>query len=178
MKKIKFLSTILLAVMTMSMMVACSSSNDEDGVDVSYTESEIVELLKGTWYVSGELKVVKNDKRLEGNYTGSIEFKENHRYKTNITTNCTYNDLDTYGESDNEYMSYVINKRILCYDNYDYDPYKVVKKDGKMHIEFKGHLDTYHTFRIVKLSKNELKLVLDQDSENYLGHVYMTIVSN
>ena len=34
MKKMKFLSTILLAVMTMSTMIACSGSDDEDSPDV------------------------------------------------------------------------------------------------------------------------------------------------
>ena len=71
MKKKYLLSIIMLVAMSMPLMVACSSSSDdEDGGDVSYTESEIVELLTGTWYVSGEIKAVNKGKRTEGNYTG------------------------------------------------------------------------------------------------------------
>ena len=45
MKKMKFLSTILLAVMTMSTMIACSGSDDEDS-------SSITKQLVGIWRTS------------------------------------------------------------------------------------------------------------------------------
>ena len=133
MKKKYLLSIIMLVAMSMPLMVACSSSSDdEDGGDVSYTESEIVELLTGTWYVSGEIKAVNKGKRTEGNYTGTIEFKANKSFKSSITSKCTRNDVHKEGEDDNEMIDDTID---LILDN-DYK-YSIVKKEGKNYIVFR-----------------------------------------
>lgn len=174
MKKMKFLSTILLAVMTMSTMIACSGSDDEDGGGVSYTESEIIELLSGTWEVYGELKEVESEtgKRLEGTYTGKIEFKANQKISRSFTSNCTRNDFHIEGENDNSLMNSMINNVIGSYYSY-----KIIKKDGKIFIAFNN--DNYY-FEIRSLNKNTFKFVLDEDIEyngTIYGHVYMTVVS-
>ena len=173
MKKMKFLSAFFVAVMTMSTMIACSGSDDEDGGGVSYTESEIVELLSGTWEVSGELKIVESEtgKRREGTYTGKIEFKANQRISRSFTSNCTRNDFHTEGQNDNSLMNSMINDAI------DYN-YKIIKKDGKIFIAF-NNANIY--FEIKSLNKNTFKFVLDQDNEyngKIYNHVYMTVVSN
>ncbi len=177
MRKMKFLSTILLAVMTMSTMVACSSSSDdEDGGGVSYTESEIVELLSGTWKVSGDLKVVEKEtgKVLEGNYDGNITFTSSQKVIFGSTSNCTRNDFDTQDYSDNNrFMNHKVNSQyILCST---YRDYEIVKKNGKIHLD----LSPYHKyfFEIVSLNKNTFKLVLNQDCDDGT-HVYMTVISN
>lgn len=178
MKKKYLLSIIMLVAMSMPLMVACSSSSDdEDGGDVSYTESEIVELLTGTWYVSGEIKAVNKGKRTEGNYTGTIEFKANKSFKSSITSKCTRNDVHKEGEDDNEMIDDTID---LILDN-DYK-YSIVKKEGKNYIVFRCDIfDDNWYFEIVKLNKNSFMLALNQDvilKGEVLSHFYMSIVSN
>lgn len=175
MKKKKFLSTFLLAVITMSTMIACSGSDDEDGGGVSYTESEIIELLSGTWEVSGDFKIVESEtgKRMEGTYTGKIEFKANQKISRNFTSNCTRNDYHTEGQNDNSFMNSTICSLIDSYNTY-----KIIKKDGKIFLDFNSD-NNY--FEIKSLNKNTFKFVLDKDIK-YDGkiyfHVYMTVVSN
>ena len=172
MKKMKLLSAILLTAMALSSMVACSSSDDEDGGGVSYTESEIVELLTGKWGVSGDLKVVENEtgKVLEGNYTGHITFSSSKSISTGSTSHCTRNDFDTEGLSDDSYMNHQI-----FYNYFFGSRYEIVKKDGKIYICIGPY--SQNLFEIVSLNKNSLKLVLNQDWKNGT-HVYMTVVSN
>ena len=166
----KVYSTILMLTITIGVLNLCSCGGNDDGGGVSYTESEIVELLTGTWGVSGELKYTEGDKRMEGTYTGSLEFRSNLHYYPSLNCNCTRNDFHSEGQNDNNEMKNIIYRSIPAYP-----VYSILKKDGKIYIVFSNY-----SFEIVSLTKNTFKFVLDQDIEyngKIYSHVYMTVVS-
>ena len=185
MKKIKLLSILMLAMMTLPMMVACGDDNDDNGAS-DYTEAEIVELLTGKWEVYGEVKVnvyetegtILETDKITDNYKGTIEFKADKSVKFKITDATKQKASYTSDGQTHEYEYYIEDAFID-----DYYKYTILKKNGKNYISF-GSSSNPYAFEIVSLTKTTFMLRLDDDiinSENKskpLGHVYMTMVSN
>ena len=176
MKRLKFWSILMLAVMLMPVTVSCSSSDDNKSSE--YTSDEIVKLLTGKWVITGDVIITQTEtgKKMEGDYDGTIEFKESQSFNRSITANCTHNDFPVEGYSDDE----LLQKYVLYFlDNYK--KYTITKKNGKNYISFKGSINC--DFEIINLEKTSMRLILDDNiSSNYddnikTAHIYMTIIS-
>lgn len=98
MKKFSILSTLLLAVMMLTMMVACSSDSEDNGKSIEYTTDQIADMLKGKWDVFGELRLNSQEESFAGKYKGTIEFKDNKNIRFIITEGDKYTYKDN-GES-------------------------------------------------------------------------------
>lgn len=193
-KKIKFWSVLMLAVMTLSVMVACGN-DDEDNSPSAYTEAEIVDILTGNWGVYGEARVTAYDtnETVTDSYKGTIEFGTNKTVKFKITE-ATQKVIYTSYIPDGFHYTYEHYIEELFIDNYY--KYSILRKGGKNYICF-GSSDNPFAFEIVSLKKNTFMLRLDNDIYNYkdqyfftniiltvkdkskaTGHAYMTVVSN
>jgi len=171
MKRIKNLSKLMLAVMTMLVMVACGGSDDNKSSE--YTSEDIVKLLTGKWTISGDVLLTETEtgNKMEGNYTGTLNFKENQSIESYVKANCTHSD---FSEND---LSWIINFHFL-YNKYKYS---VAKKNGKDYISIKGVTNSYD-FEIISLDKTTMRLVLEGDYTRLLDdkkntHVFMTVNS-
>lgn len=178
MKRIKNLSKLMLAVMTMVVMAACGGSDDNKSSE--YTSEDIVKLLTGKWTISGDIIVTADEtgKKIEGNYTGTMEFTADQKVNRKFVANCSHNDFPTdYYGSDNAMLgallSYLTDSK-----------YTVAKKNGKNYISFRASSSKSYDFDIVSLDKTRMRLVLDDNKNIGVGdnyndsHVYMTIISN
>jgi hypothetical protein len=176
MKKLKFWSMLLLAVMVLPLTVACSD-DDEEEEEIDYTSSEIVDLLLGGWDVHGSLKVTSNDKNFEtvsDNFKGTIEFKKSSNGYQSFNFTITENDLDIKPEGRFIWLSSPKG----CF--------MITKRQGHPYVHFgcDGDYDDAGLFKIVSLSKSKFKMVLDVDYYDYYNlydkierHAYMTLIS-
>lgn len=110
----------MLVTLTLSVVMACSSDDDEISGAADYTSDEIVELLTGKWEISGEVRISEPiGGKSQTNYTGTIEFKANQKY--NVSNTILFEDGDT-----NLYLSDILN---------NYRPYVILRKNGKNYIQ-------------------------------------------
>lgn len=179
MKKYKIWSMMMLVVMALPLMVACGDddSDSNDGTAAAYTEQEIMDILIGSWDVSGNLTITFNDKEYQeknfsGEYTGELTFDPNE------TNEKTYIYKIFGGDKLSDYYPEVL----FIKNNYPYS-YNLIRKDGNNYIKFDSSDDCY--FEIQSLTKTSFRLVLDQDLKYYnsetkeriVYHVRMTINS-
>ena len=166
---------------------SCGSDDDgdsNDGTAASYTEQEIMDILKGEWEVSGNLSITFNKEEnqkynFSGEYTAQLTFdpkdKNTKTYKFEILEG------DKMSVSDYDSDFYPEEAFISIYTgSYNYKPYKLVKKNGNYYVVFR---DDYY-FEIQSITKTSFRMVLDQDIENTLsgnkeviGHAHMTLYS-
>lgn len=179
MKKVSFWSIILIAMIALPMLVACSSDDDgNDGSAAAYTEEEIMSILKGAWDVSGNLTITYNSAQfgedIFDEYEGYIEF-------------------DPFNKNSRAYFFKVNNGKVIIETtNYSYHPerifiyesmakgngYKLIRKSEKYFINF-TKTEPYD-FEIQSLTKKSFRMVLDEDlyeNGKVIGHVRMTLNS-
>lgn len=177
MKKIKIWSMILLTVMMLPIMVACTSDDDgEGGGIISYTEAEIVEMLKGQWAIKGEISIENPiGGKNKADYSGTITFsvKNDRHFVSDLSPVTLFKD---------DQKKVALKRLIVVGSTSSSDDYKILRKESKTYIRFRSYYGNggYVTFQILSLSKNSFKLVLDEiinDDEWNLGHVHMTMIS-
>ncbi|MBP3787843.1 MAG: hypothetical protein ILA22_06875 [Prevotella sp.] len=182
MKKFKIWSMMMLVAMALPMMVACGGDDDNDGGGVSYTESEIVEMLTGKWQINGFVRMsAETGEKYEGNYTGTVEFTAAQKYIFKSS------DIFEVSVSFNNQISTVkISLPDLIWGN-NYQKYSILRKNGKIYLTF-GTSSRYQSFQIVSLTPSSFRLVEDEDisfesssssgtSSTSKAHYYITIIS-
>jgi hypothetical protein len=181
MKQLKIWSIMMLMVVTMPLLMACGDDGNDgnDNDSPSYTESEIVELLTGTWNVRGEYNLYDNNTSfLVGTYTGTMQFKSNQSFTRTLATTSTVNTIG----ADEEIIASLIQGEFMP----NYHQYSIRKSGGQSYILFSNAYGITYKFAIKALSKNSFRLECDQDvvsttsagkSEQVVSHVHMTIVS-
>ena len=145
--------------MVLPIMVACGDDDDNVGNGISYTESEIVEILTGKWGINGFVRIsTDGGEKIEGDYTGTVEFTNDQKYifKCSVIEG-TQISLSSLIEGNN------------------YQKYSVLRKNGNSYITF-GSSSNYKSFQIVSINKNSFKLIEDEDMPSSL-HYYITIIS-
>lgn len=186
MKKLRFWSTLVLAVMMMPVMVSCGDDDDDNGSgggsNISYTPEEIVDILIGNWEVYGHYEIPVDNKVYESDYTASATFKNRVGFDNYI-----YMYMDT---SDVFYtLEYRYNKHYVNLNDLNNGYYSIIRKNGKSflrttmripYVRDRNSLDYkdlgFLDFQIVNLSKTKLKLVADQDIDG--KHYYISIISD
>ena len=154
-------------------LVSCSSDDVEEGSNISYTSDEIVELLKGEWVISGHVQVLSlesNEKTIDSDYTGTIEFTEAKKYKIS-SSKMPYKEKGVASEVDiSRFLSHA-------------GTYSILRKEGKTYLTLDNE-----PFLIVSLTKNSFRLIENEDVvvgyrfdgssiEKVRYHYYITIVS-
>lgn len=168
MKRIKNLSKLMLAVMTMLVMVSCGSSSDDANNGAAYTPEEISEILTGNWTYYGDFVYKNNDGVIAGNFNGGANFKKDKRLERSIKITITENSTKL---SEEEAMKIPSSAFPSSYT------YKINKEAGKNYIKFH-----YVSFEITSLTKNTFVFRTDDDYKidydgNVNGHLYMTVNS-
>ena len=171
-KSLLQLMTAILVVLCFG-LVSCSSDDVEEGSNISYTSDEIVELLKGEWVISGHVQVLSlesNEKTIDSDYTGTIEFTEAKKYKIS-SSKMPYKEKGVASEVDiSRFLSHA-------------GTYSILRKEGKTYLTLDNE-----PFLIVSLTKNSFRLIENEDVvvgyrfdgssiEKVRYHYYITIVS-
>ena len=167
MKRIKNLSKLMLAVMTMFVMVACGSSSDDANNGAAYTPEEISEILTGSWTYYGDFVYKNKDGVIAGNFNGKATFGKDKRLYRGMDITITENSTGLNDESAKNIPS-------IAFPTNGYI-YKINKEGGKNYITFRGT-----PFEIVSLTKNTFVFRADYDTKDYEGnvfHLYMTVNS-
>lgn len=173
MKNSKILSFMLMAmVLVLPTCISCSS-DDDGGGSSNYTSEEITELLMGKWVIGGNIECKTTTINFNGQYKGTLEFKDKNRFSFSITEGDKYEyQTELNGEVVNK--STYLERSVVPSSGY----YSILKRGGDTYLIMDN---SNFPFKIVSLKKNSLKLVLDEDfvdNNNENGHVYMTIISN
>ena len=195
MKKSKFLSILMLILMTMPSMVACGGDDDDignsssnggsgnDGTAAAYTEDEVMDILKGEWEVYGSISETYNNQEYQkynfsGEYKGKIKFEP--KYKKYVFTILEGDKYDPESSGNPYYPeNFYIRKN---YNDQEY--FSLLKKEGKYYIAFDYYRYQYY-FEIQSLTKTSFRMLLDKDfegtdtqtKEKITGHVRMSLIS-
>ena len=169
MKKEKNIWAILMMVLISAGFISCGS-DDEEGNNISYTETEIVELLSGKWEIAGVINISSEFGESVRDYTGTIEFKNNNR--------CIITGSYIYEVDGRE-------QEMSLHSLFPSNSYSVLRKGGKSYIGFGTNNSGIKNFQIVSLNKTSFKLVYDETiksktstSETIDVHYYITMYSN
>ena len=187
MKKIKIWSMMMLVALALPMMVACGGDDDNggggsnDGSAATYTEQEVMDILKGQWEVYGHLSLESTKINFSGDYKANLKFDPNNANVKKYTFNIFEGDKYHPESGEDYYPEYAF----VVGPNYDLK-YSLIKKDGKYYIAFNlFDSSTHFYFEIQSLTKTSFRMLLDDDfevtdsqtKEKIRYHVRMTLIS-
>ena len=189
MKKIKIWSMMMLVALALPMMVACGGDDDNggggsnDGSAATYTEQEVMDILKGQWEVYGHLSLESTKINFSGDYKANLKFDPNNANVKKYLFKILEGDKYHLESGEDYYLEY----SFIGYGGSNYDQkYSLIKKDGKYYIEFNlFDSSTHFYFEIQSLTKTSFRMLLDEDyegtdsqtKEKIRYHVRMTLIS-
>ena len=160
---IKFEVQVELPIILGFLPIFAACSSDDDNSAAELTSDEIIQLLKGSWEVSGELKYNYNGDFFTDYYQGVIKFEDNRYITFRVKEGNHYTN-----------SSYYLEEMIVD----DYYKFNILKKGGNNYITFGRNS---YPFKIASLKANSFKLILDETYDYENGNkqlrMYMTMYS-